>query len=87
VVTSIRFSTDFKYFISGDADGVLCHYLRNLDDLEDQQQLITQSVLLPGNTSQDKSSLGNMMQQSRTGALENSGAKCFPFTLKVRTTG
>ena len=80
MVTSIKFSNDFKYFFSGDADGVLCHYTRNVEDVE--EQMIQQSVLIPG-PNQDKG-LGKMMQQNRLGALENSGAKCFPFTLKVR---
>ena len=80
MVTAIRFSNDFKYFISGDADGVLCHYMRNVDDLE--EPLSSQSVLLPGGQNQEKA-LGNLLQSNRLGALENSGAKCFPFTLKV----
>jgi hypothetical protein len=83
VVTAIKFSNDFKCFFSGDADGVLCHYTRNVEDVE--EQVIQQSVLVPG-PNQDKG-LGKMMQQSRLGALENSGAKCFPFTLKVRFIG
>ncbi len=32
MVTSIKFSQDFKYFISGDADGVICHYVRTSVD-------------------------------------------------------
>lgn len=56
MVTAIKFSGDFKNFISGDADGVLCHYVRNLDESEDQT---SQSVLLSGNL-QDKA-VGNMM--------------------------
>ena len=32
MVTAIKFSPDFKYFISGDQDGVLHHYQRNSDD-------------------------------------------------------
>lgn len=32
MVTAIKFSSDFKYFISGDMDGVIHHYQRITDE-------------------------------------------------------
>jgi hypothetical protein len=80
MVTAIKFSGDFKYFISGDAEGVLCHYVRNVDDAE---EAMSQSVLVSGGSMQQDKGLGNLIQNNKLGALENTGAKCFPFTLKV----
>jgi WD40 repeat protein len=32
MVTAIKFSSDFRYLISGDADGVIHHYQRITDE-------------------------------------------------------
>eukprot|EP00347_Sterkiella_histriomuscorum_P012473 403368442 len=35
VVTVIKFSPDAKYFVTGDADGIIHHYIKNTDDAKD----------------------------------------------------
>ena len=67
MVTSIKFSNDYRYFISGDMDGVLHHYVRNTDD--NSNEIESSSIIQSGT--------------NRIGLIEQSGNKAFPYTLKV----
>ena len=37
MVTCMKFSPDYKYFISCDADGVIHHYCKNSEDIYEYQ--------------------------------------------------
>ena len=82
MVTAIKFSQDFKYFISGDADGVICHYVRTCP--EDQAELKEDQQQLMQNHQMSASVLNSNNQASAKNLLAGVDAdKYFPFTLKV----
>lgn len=72
-MTAIKFSTDFKYFISGDQDGVIHHYQRNFDESNQVEDLNASMVQEIGG--------------GRFHMVENSlNSRKFPFNLKVRAS-
>jgi hypothetical protein len=60
MVTSIKFSSDFKYFISGDADGVICHYVRTA---------IEEQIELKGDTGQQDQQQQLIQNQQMTASV------------------